>query len=116
MDIKKPTKTRQAKRVEYVVLELAVQPRPSYSIQRTSVVDASRPFMLLAAEQLMKMRTRFVPPATQQRQSKSKMKTISLTHLDLFFGVPSSLSPLSSHLQQQQEQQGQRGRELLQQQ
>jgi hypothetical protein len=41
MDIKKPTKTHQAKRVEYVVLELAVLPRLSYSIKTTSVVAAS---------------------------------------------------------------------------
>jgi hypothetical protein len=130
MDTKKRSKTRQEKREEYVVLEPAVQPGPSYSIQTTSVVDASSLFMMLAAERLMKMTTGFVLPATQsqkervipllleQRQSKSKMKTISLTHVDLSFGVPPSLSPLSSTLssriQQQQEQQGQHGRELLQ--
>jgi hypothetical protein len=123
MDIKKRTKTRQSKREDYVVLELAVQPRPSYSIQMTSVVAASSLFMMLAAERLMKMIKGFVPPATrsqkervmplllQHRQSKSKMKTISLTHLDLSFGVPPSLSPLSSRIQQQQQQQGQHGRD-----
>jgi hypothetical protein len=128
MDIKKHTKTRQAKIEEYVVLDLAVQSIPSYSIQTTSVVDASSPFMMLAAERLMKMITGFLPPATriqkervmplllQQIQSKIKINTISLTHLDLSFGVPPSLSPLLSHIQQQQEQQGQHGRELLQQQ
>jgi hypothetical protein len=126
MEIKKHSKTRQAKREEYVVLEPAVQPGPSYSIQTTSVVAASSLFMMLAAERLMKMTTGFVPPATrsqkerviplllQQRQSKSKMKTISLTHVDLSFGVPPSLSPLSSRIQQHQEQQGQHGHELLQ--
>jgi hypothetical protein len=129
MDIKKRSKTRQAKREEYVVLEPAVQPGPSYSIQTTSVVAASSLFMMLAAERLMKMTTGFVPPATrsqkervmplllQQRQSKSNMKMISLTHVDLSFGVPPSLSPLSSppssRIQQHQEQQGQHGRELL---
>jgi hypothetical protein len=125
LDIKKRSKTRQAKREEYVVLEPAVHPGPSYSIPTTSVVSASSLFMMLAAGQLMKMTTGFVPRATgsqkkrvmpillQQRQSKSKMKTISPTHVDLSFGVPASLSPLSSPLssriQQQQEQQGQHG-------
>jgi hypothetical protein len=50
MDIKKPIKTHQANRVEYVVLELAVLPIHSYSIKTTSVVAASRLFMLLATE------------------------------------------------------------------
>jgi hypothetical protein len=130
MDIKKRSKTLQAKREEYVVLEPAVHPGPSYLIQTTYVVAASSLFMMLAAERLMKMTTGFVPPATrsqkervtplllQQRQSKSKMRTISLTHVDLSFGVPPTLSPLSSPLssriQQHQEQQGQHGCELLQ--
>jgi hypothetical protein len=86
-------------------MELSVQPRSSYSIQTTSAVAASRPFMLIAAERLMKMITGCVPPVTpshkervmplllQQRHSKSKMKTISLNHLGLSFGVPPSLSP-----------------------
>jgi hypothetical protein len=117
MDIKKRPKTRQAKREEYVVLEPAVQPGPSYSIPATSVVAASSMFTMLAAERLIKMTTGFVPPATrsqkervmplllQQRQSKSKMKTISLTNVDLSFGVPPSLSPLSSPLSSRIQQQ-----------
>jgi hypothetical protein len=124
MDIKKRSKTRQAKREEYVVLEPAVQPGPSYSIPTTSVVAASNLFMMLAAGQLMKMTTGFVLRATrsqkegvmplllQQRQIKSNIKTIRLTRVDLSFGVPASLSPLLSRIQQQQ--QGQHGRDLLQ--
>jgi hypothetical protein len=50
MDIKKPTKTHQAKIVDYVVLELSVLPRHNYSIKTTYVVAASRLFMLLATE------------------------------------------------------------------
>jgi hypothetical protein len=61
MDIKKHSKTLQSKREEYVVLELAVQPGPSYSIPTTYVVDVSSLFMMLAAGQLIKMTTGFVP-------------------------------------------------------
>jgi hypothetical protein len=68
MDIKKRSKTRQAKREEYVVLEPAVQPGPSYSIPTTSVVAASSLFMMLAAGQLMKMTTGFVPRATRSQK------------------------------------------------
>jgi hypothetical protein len=64
IDIKKPTKTHQAKIVEYIVLELAVLPRISYSIKTASLVAASRLYMLLATELLMKMATSFVLPVT----------------------------------------------------
>jgi hypothetical protein len=50
MYIKKRSKTHQAKREEYVVMEPDVQPGPIYSIQTTSVVAASSLFMMLAAE------------------------------------------------------------------
>jgi hypothetical protein len=68
MDIKKRSKTHQAKREEYLVLEPAVQPGPSYLIQTTSVVAASNLFMMLATERLMKMTTGFVPPHEAKRK------------------------------------------------
>jgi hypothetical protein len=68
MDIKKHSKTRQAKREDYVVLEPAVQPGTSYSIPTTSVVAASSLFIMLAAGQLMKMTTGFVPRATRSQK------------------------------------------------
>jgi hypothetical protein len=76
MDIKKRSKNYQANREEYVVLEPAVQPGPSYSIQTTYVVAASSMFMMLAAERLMKMTTGFVPPVT--RSQKERMMPLLL--------------------------------------
>jgi hypothetical protein len=68
MDIKKRSKTRQAKREEYVVLEPAVQPGPSYSTPTPFVVAASSLFVMLAAGQLMKMTTGFVPRVTRSQK------------------------------------------------
>jgi hypothetical protein len=59
-----------SKEKEYVVLEPAVQPGPSYSIPTTSVVAASSLFMMLAAERLIKMTTGFVPPATRSQKER----------------------------------------------